>query len=49
MENIINLLVGELSLAPEYQFVAACIALCLVVDVLTGVLSAIVPLMRSVR
>lgn len=49
MDSIINLIVGELVLAPEYIFVARCLALCLVVNVLTSLISIIVPMVRSMR
>lgn len=41
MQNIINLLVGDLVLPPELMFVAACIALCLVVDVFSLIISTL--------
>lgn len=49
MDEIIKLLVGDLILTPEYLFLARCLALCLIVDVLSALVSAIVPVARSVR
>ncbi len=49
MDSIINLMVGELTLAPEYIFVARCLALCLVVNVLTSLISVLVPMVKSMR
>lgn len=46
MDSILNLLVGDLVLAPEFMFVARCIALTLVVEGFTALLSAIVPIAR---
>lgn len=44
MEELINLLVGELVLAPEYLFVARSIVLVLCVDVVCALLCLIYPL-----
>ena len=49
MDNLINMLVGNLTLAAEYIFTARVIVLVLCVEVLSSLLSAIVPLVRSVR
>lgn len=49
MNEIINLMVGELVLSPEYIFVARCLALCLVVNVLTSLVSIVVPMVKSMR
>lgn len=49
MNEIINLMVGELVLSPEYIFVARCLALCLVVNVLTSLVSVVVPMVKSMR
>lgn len=49
MDDIIYLLVGDLVLAPEYLFLARCLALCLIVDVLASLISVIVAVARSVR
>lgn len=49
MDSIINLIIGELVLTPEFVFVARCLALCLVVNVLTSLVSVIIPMIRSVR
>ena len=49
MNEIINLMVGELVLSPEYSFVARCLALCLVVNVLTSLVSVVVPMVKSMR
>lgn len=46
MEQLINLLVGDLALSQEFIFVARCIVLCLVVEGLASLLSALVPLSR---
>lgn len=49
MDNLINMLVGDLTLTAEYVFTARVIVLVLCVEVLSSLLSAIVPLVRSVR
>lgn len=46
MDSIINLVIGELALSSEYIFVARFVAIILTVEVLTGILSAIVPIAR---
>lgn len=38
MDNIINLLTSDLMLAPEYLFVARCVTLLLVVDVMCSLI-----------
>lgn len=49
MDSLVNLIIGDLTLAPEYLFVARLVALVLVVEVLTSLLSAIVPIVRVSR
>lgn len=49
MNEIINLMVGDLVLSPELIFVARCLALCLVVNVLTSLVSIVVPMVKSMR
>ncbi len=49
MDNMIQLLVGDLVLAPEYIFAARVICLIVCVEVLAALLSAIVPVARSTR
>lgn len=49
MDSMIQLLVGDLVLAPEYVFAARVICLVLCVEVLTALLSAVVPIVRSTR
>ena len=49
MDSIINLLVGDLTLMPEYLFLARCLSLCLIVDVLSSLISVIVSVAKSVR
>lgn len=49
MDSMIQLLVGDLVLAPEYIFAARVICLIVCVEVLASLLSAIVPVARSTR
>ena len=49
MDNIVNLLINGLELSPDAIMAARAIALVLVVDVLAALLSAIVPIVRSIR
>lgn len=49
MDDIIKLLIGDLILTPEYLFLARCLSLCLVVDVLSALISSIVTVAKSVR
>lgn len=49
MDNLINMLVGELTLAPEYVFAARVIVLVICVEVVAALLSAIVPIARVSR
>lgn len=49
MDNLINMLVGELTLAPEYVFAARVIVLIICVEVVAALLSAIVPIARVSR
>ncbi len=49
MDSMINLIVGDLVLSPEYVFAARVICLVLCVEVLTALLSAVVPIVRSTR
>ena len=46
MDSLLHLLVGDLILTPEFIFVARCVCLCLTVEGLTALLSAVVPLAR---
>lgn len=48
MDSLIQLLVGDLVLSPEYIFVARCLSLCLVVHVLSALLSVIVPFAKNI-
>lgn len=49
MDNLINMLVGDLTLAPEYIFAARVIVLVICVEVVTALLSAIVPVAKISR
>ena len=49
MDSLINLIIGDLVLSPEYIFVARVVAVLLAVEVVTSLLSAIVPVVRTVR
>lgn len=49
MDSIMNLFVGELVLSPDLLFVARCLAVVLVVNVLTSLISVIVSLAKVLR
>lgn len=49
MDSIVNLIVGDLVVSPEYVLVVRLVAFVLCVEVLSSLLSAIVPLVRSIR
>lgn len=49
MDSIMNLFTGELVLSPDLLFVARCLSVVLVVDVLTSLISTIVSLVKTIR
>lgn len=49
MNDIMNMLVGDLVLSPELVFCARVIVVILAVDVLANILSAIVPIVKNIR
>lgn len=49
MDNLINMLIGDLSIAPEYIFIARLVVLILCVEVVTSLLSAINPIAKLTR
>lgn len=49
MDSLLNLFVGDLVLSPDLLFVARCLCIVLIVNVLTSFVSVIVPLAKSVR
>lgn len=49
MDSIMNLFVGELVLSPDLLFVARCLSVVLVVNVLTSLISVIVSLAKVLR
>lgn len=49
MDSLLNLIIGDLALSTELLFVARCFSVCVVVNVLTSLISVVVPLVRSVR
>lgn len=49
MNEIMNMLISGLELSPDLIFVARIIVVILVVDVLSNLVSAIVPLVKSLR
>lgn len=48
MDSLIQLLVGDLVLSPEFIFVARCLSVCLVVHVLSSLVSVVVPLAKNI-
>lgn len=48
MDSLLQLFVGDLVLTPEYIFVGRCLGVCLVVNVLTSLISVVVPMVKSI-
>lgn len=46
MESIVQTITGDMILAPELLLAVRCIAFCTIVEALTAILSAIVPVAR---
>lgn len=49
MDSLLNLFVGDLVLSPDLLFVARCLSVVLIVNVLTSLISAIVPIAKIMR
>lgn len=49
LNSLISLILGSLTLDPEYVFVARLVCVLLSVEVITALLSAIVPVVRVTR
>ncbi len=49
MDSLLNLIMGDLALSTELLFVARCLVIVVTVNVLTSLISVIVPLSRFAR